>query len=96
MWCRCPGRRVCRDEEFLFCGHHRNLGFYHVHTDIRLRNMLARFPRRLDELSTEQFYEEYGNPETISVTRRDGKPIPADVLSAAAAPLNLGEGKRAD
>ena len=73
-----------------------NLTFCHAHTDIHLRNILARLPRWLDQLSVEQFYEEYGKPETISVTRCDGKPIPANVPSAAVAPLNLGEGKRAD
>ena len=73
-----------------------NLTSCYAHADIHLRNILARLPRRLDQLSVEQFYEEYGKPETISVTRRDGKLIPPNVPSAAVAPLNLAKGKRAD
>ncbi|KAH6838345.1 kinase-like domain-containing protein [Chaetomium sp. MPI-CAGE-AT-0009] len=64
--------------------------------DIHLGNILTRLPRRLDKLSIKQFYEEYGEPETIQVTRRDGKPLRDNVPSIAVAPINLADGKRAD
>ncbi|EFR03997.1 serine/threonine protein kinase [Nannizzia gypsea CBS 118893] len=35
----------------------------------------AKFPSSFDNLSVEKFYEEYGKPETVPVTRSDGAPL---------------------
>ena len=51
---------------------------------------------RLNELSIDELYKQYGEPETIPVTRRDGKPLQPNVPSTVVAPLNLADGKRAD
>ncbi|XHG07567.1 hypothetical protein AWENTII_010705 [Aspergillus wentii] len=44
-----------------------------------------------DDLSIEQLYEKYGKPETIPVTRCDGKPLPPNAPAKAVAPLFLGK-----
>ncbi|KAM5443150.1 hypothetical protein MferCBS31731_002026 [Microsporum ferrugineum] len=63
----------------------------YVHGDIHLRNVLAKLPLSLDELSIEKFYEEYGKPETVPITRSDGGPLPANVPDRAVIPLYLGK-----
>lgn len=43
-----------------------------------MRNVLARLPPNfVDDLSVEQFYKKYEEPETVAVTRRDGQPLTA-------------------
>ncbi|EEQ34593.1 protein kinase domain-containing protein [Microsporum canis CBS 113480] len=63
----------------------------YVHGDIHLRNVLAKLPSSLDELSIEKFYEEYGKPETVPITRSDGGPLPANVPDKAVIPLYIGK-----
>ncbi|EAU37476.1 predicted protein [Aspergillus terreus NIH2624] len=48
----------------------------YVHGDVHLRNILVQLRSPLDHLSIEQFYKTYGEPETIQITHRDGKPLP--------------------
>ncbi|TPR10967.1 hypothetical protein CAN33_0046360 [Aspergillus niger] len=44
----------------------------YVHGDIHLRNILSTLPTNLDNLSIEEFYTEYGNPEIYPITLFDG------------------------
>ncbi|RDK43138.1 kinase-like protein [Aspergillus phoenicis ATCC 13157] len=44
----------------------------YVHGDIHLRNILSALPQSLDNLSIEEFYTEYGNPEIYPITLFDG------------------------
>ncbi|CAG8909925.1 unnamed protein product [Penicillium egyptiacum] len=41
----------------------------YVHEDIHLRNILVKIPSSFNHLSVKQFYEEYGEPETVPITR---------------------------
>ncbi|KAK2762653.1 hypothetical protein FQN54_000826 [Arachnomyces sp. PD_36] len=63
----------------------------YAHGDIHLRNVLAKLPSNFDHLSVEQLYEEYGEPETVSVTQRDGNPPPPNAPTKAVIPLYLGK-----
>ncbi|RHZ59771.1 hypothetical protein CDV55_105607 [Aspergillus turcosus] len=63
----------------------------YVHEDVHLRNVLVKLPSGFDQLSIEQLYEEYGQPETVTITERDGKPLPPNVLEKAVIPLYLGK-----
>ena len=56
--------------------------------------MLVKLTSSFDRLSIEQLYEEYGQPETVAVTKRDGKPLPPkfpNVPAKAVIPLYLGK-----
>ena len=64
--------------------------------DIHLGNVLSRLPSQVDKLSIEELYKQYGEPETIRITRCDGKPLSCHVPSFAVTPLSLAHGKRAD
>lgn len=57
--------------------------------DIHLRNILVKLPSTFDHLSVEQLYKDYGEPETVPITRRDGKPLPPNVPEKAVIPLDL-------
>ena len=59
-------------------------------TDIHLHNILVRLPSSFSHLSIKQFYEEYGEPETVPITLQDGKPLPPNVPPKAVVPLYLG------
>jgi serine/threonine protein kinase len=59
--------------------------------DIHLSNVLVKLPLSFDELSIEQFYEKYGDPETIPITRCDGEPLPPNAPTKAVVPLFLGK-----
>ncbi|CAG7949646.1 unnamed protein product [Penicillium nalgiovense] len=59
----------------------------YVHGDIHLNNILSKLPSSFDELSLKQFYERFGPPETVPITRRDGGPLPPNVPSKAVVPL---------
>ncbi|CAI4212869.1 unnamed protein product [Parascedosporium putredinis] len=62
----------------------------HLRIDIHLKNVLLRLSSSINELSIDQFYKNYGEPETIPVTRRDGRPLTPNVPRVAVAPLSLG------
>lgn len=59
--------------------------------DLHLRNVLVKLPSTFDDLSTVQFRKEFGEPETIPITRTDGKPLPPNVPQAAVIPLYSGK-----
>ncbi|RLL98661.1 hypothetical protein CFD26_107700 [Aspergillus turcosus] len=63
----------------------------YVHGDVHLRNVLVKLPSGFDQLSIEQLYEEYGEPETVTITERDGKLLPPNVPEKAVIPLYLGK-----
>ncbi|KZF22827.1 kinase domain protein [Xylona heveae TC161] len=63
----------------------------YVHGDIHLRNVLVKLPSGFDHLSIEQLYKEYGEPETVPITRCDGEPLPPNVPAKAVIPLYLGK-----
>lgn len=60
--------------------------------DIHLRNILVKLPSDFNHLSVEELYEEYGESETVSITRCDGKPLLPNAPSKAVIPLYLGKG----
>ncbi|CAG8114264.1 unnamed protein product [Penicillium salamii] len=55
----------------------------YAHGDVHLGNILVKLPSSLDQLSIEQFYETYDEPETWEITRRDGKPLSPNVPAKA-------------
>jgi serine/threonine-protein kinase SRPK3 len=59
--------------------------------DIHLNNILIKLPSSFDNLSIEQLCQEYGDPETVPVTRCDGEPLPPNVPAKVVAPLFLGK-----
>ena len=59
-------------------------------TDIHLRNILVKLPSSFNHLSLKQFYEKYGEPETVPITLKDGKPLPPNAPPEAVIPLYLG------
>ncbi|KAJ5836588.1 hypothetical protein N7447_002614 [Penicillium robsamsonii] len=63
----------------------------YVHGDIHLNNILVKAPSSFDELSIKKFYETFGEPETVPVTRRDGEPLSPNVPAKAVVPLFLGK-----
>lgn len=73
-----------------------NILICYLHLDIHLRNILIRLPSQLDQLPIDQLYKEYGEPETVIVTRTDGKPLTPNVPEMAAVPLNLAGKKLAE
>ncbi|KAE8400878.1 kinase domain-containing protein [Aspergillus pseudonomiae] len=57
----------------------RGVAFLHsediVHRDLHLGNILVQFPDAIDRLSTSELYKMFGEPESVAVVRRDGKPL---------------------
>lgn len=53
--------------------------------------MLVRLPSTFDKLSVSQFKKEYGEPETVPITRVDNKPLTDNVPTEAVLPLYLGK-----
>ncbi|KAM3506699.1 hypothetical protein MY11210_007436 [Beauveria gryllotalpidicola] len=45
----------------------------------------------LSELSVDQFYEKYGRPQTVTVSRVDSSPVPPNLPAKAVYRLNLGK-----
>ncbi|KFH41460.1 Protein kinase-like protein [Hapsidospora chrysogenum ATCC 11550] len=62
-----------------------------VHGDIHLRNVLVKLPSAFDQLSVDQFREKFGEPETIPISRVDGRPLPRSIAPYAVVPLYLGK-----
>ncbi|ATY61342.1 kinase domain-containing [Cordyceps militaris] len=63
----------------------------YIHGDIHLGNVMLRLTSHLDQLSVAQFYEKYKEPETESVSRLDGGPLPPNVPKKVVHPLYLGK-----
>lgn len=62
-----------------------------MNLDIHLNNILFKLPLGFDELSIKQFYERFGEPETVPITRRDGEPLPPNAPPKAVVPLFIGK-----
>ncbi|EGX87893.1 protein kinase domain protein [Cordyceps militaris CM01] len=62
-----------------------------VHGDIHLGNVLVRPPSDFDNLSIDELHAEYGEPETVPITRCDGEPLPPNCPAEAVVPLYLGK-----
>lgn len=50
-----------------------------------------KLPSTFDELSIPEFREKFGEPETVSISRVDDKPLPLNVPAHAVVPLYLGK-----
>lgn len=59
-------------------------------TDIHLRNILVKLLPSFNHLSIKQFYEKYGEPETVPITLQNGKLLPQNVPPKAVILLYLG------
>ncbi|KAH4233109.1 hypothetical protein HBH98_203070 [Parastagonospora nodorum] len=46
-----------------------------VHADLHEANILLRLPNSIDNLTPDQLYQKYGQPELEEITRLDGKPL---------------------
>ncbi|KAE8420683.1 hypothetical protein BDV36DRAFT_249326 [Aspergillus pseudocaelatus] len=62
-----------------------------VHGDVHRGNLLFPSSREFTEMSTEQTYKEYGEPELESVSRLDGQKLPTGVPEYGVVPIWLGE-----
>ncbi|GLA26450.1 hypothetical protein AnigIFM63604_006053 [Aspergillus niger] len=60
--------------------------YIHIHKDTYME-----LPSNFDTLSVKELYEKYGEPETVPITRCDGKPLPPNVPTKAVKPLFLGK-----
>ncbi|PWY95987.1 kinase-like protein, partial [Aspergillus sclerotioniger CBS 115572] len=63
----------------------------HVHGDIHLGNIMIKLSSRFNDLSVKECYGKYGEPETVPITRCDGKPLTPNVPTHAVLPLFLGK-----
>jgi serine/threonine-protein kinase SRPK3 len=61
-----------------------------VHLDLHLGNVLVPLPASFQQLSVEDFWKKYEAPETVPVTRSDGKELPPNVPKEVALPLFMG------
>lgn len=57
--------------------------------DIYLSHILAKLPSSFNHLSVTEFYEKYGEPETVPITQQNGEPLPPNVPPKAVLPLDL-------
>ncbi|KAH8431022.1 uncharacterized protein LDX57_008683 [Aspergillus melleus] len=62
-----------------------------TYLDVHLSNVLVKLPGTFDDMSIEQLYKTYGDPETVPVSRCDGEPLPPNVPTRAVVPLFLGK-----
>ncbi|CAI7617778.1 unnamed protein product [Penicillium discolor] len=53
--------------------------------------MFMELPSSFDDLSIRQFYERFGEPETVPITRRDGEPLSPNAPTKAVVPLFIGK-----
>ncbi|GJP96256.1 kinase-like protein [Aspergillus niger] len=60
--------------------------YTHIHKDTYME-----LPSNFHTLSVKELYEKYGEPETVLITRCDGKPLPPNVPAKAVKPLFLGK-----
>lgn len=52
---------------------------------------MVKLPSSFDDLSIAQLYQQYGEPETVPVTRRDGESLSPNIPAKAVVPLFLGK-----
>ncbi|EQL36119.1 CMGC/SRPK protein kinase [Blastomyces dermatitidis ATCC 26199] len=61
-----------------------------IHGDVHIRNILVKTSPKLDSLSIEDFYKQYGEPNLTPVEHRDGKSLPPNIPSMAVTPIYIG------
>lgn len=59
--------------------------------DLRASSVLLRLPENIDDLSPDQFYEKYGQPQVEPVERYDGQSPPINVPTHGTVPVYFGE-----
>ncbi|CAI7588455.1 unnamed protein product [Penicillium bialowiezense] len=62
-----------------------------VHGDLHIGNVLLQLPFDLNQLSVEELYKQYGEPEFEAIRRFDGQPLSPYIPSRAVLPIWLGE-----
>ncbi|KAL6709556.1 hypothetical protein ACN47E_001491 [Coniothyrium glycines] len=62
-----------------------------VHGDLHLHNTLVKLSSTFDEMSIAEFRKKYGEPDTVPITRVDGKPLTPNAPAQAVLPLYLGK-----
>ncbi|KAJ5933106.1 hypothetical protein N7516_007595 [Penicillium verrucosum] len=62
-----------------------------VHGDLHAGNVLLQLSFDLSQLSVEELYKKYGEPEFEAIRRFDGQPLPSNIPSRALLPIWLGE-----
>ncbi|KAJ5105522.1 hypothetical protein NUU61_002869 [Penicillium alfredii] len=62
-----------------------------VYLDVYIRNTLVKLHFAIDQLSIDEFYELYGDPDTVQITKRDRSPPPSNIPAKAVVPLYLGK-----
>ncbi|OJJ51295.1 hypothetical protein ASPZODRAFT_148598 [Penicilliopsis zonata CBS 506.65] len=68
--------------------HHRGV----VHADLHAGNIMFRLPNSIDELSLEELYQKYGQPNVEPFERLDGNALPNGVPTHGVVPIWLGKG----
>ncbi|PYH29279.1 kinase-like protein [Aspergillus neoniger CBS 115656] len=63
----------------------------YLHGDIHLNNIMIKLPSNFDNLSIIELYERCGEPETVPITRCDGRPLPPNIPAQAVNFLFLGK-----
>ncbi|KAF2446083.1 kinase-like protein [Karstenula rhodostoma CBS 690.94] len=73
----------------------RAVAFIHsrgvVHADLHEANILLRMPESIDNLTPDQLYKKYGQPELEKITRLDGKPLDQWVPTSGVLPIWFGD-----
>ncbi|KAH7174668.1 kinase-like domain-containing protein [Fusarium flagelliforme] len=91
-WCSCdlplPVVRSLAAQMVITVAYIHGQGF--VHGDLHLGNVLLQLPERLDTMSQDELYEEYGPPDPEPMIRRDGKPLAPGVPSHIFEPIWFG------
>lgn len=62
--------------------------------DVHIRNTLVKLYFAINQLSIDEFYELYSEPDTVQITNQDRSPLPSNIPAKAVVPLYLG--KRAE
>ncbi|KAF1842087.1 kinase-like protein [Cucurbitaria berberidis CBS 394.84] len=62
-----------------------------VHADLHEANILLRLPSSIDNLTPDQLYKRYGQPELEQITRLDGKPLDPWVPTFGVVPIWFGD-----
>ncbi|KAJ5385664.1 hypothetical protein N7509_008205 [Penicillium cosmopolitanum] len=62
-----------------------------VHGDLHCGNVLLQLPSDLSQLSVEELYNKYGEPELVAIRRFDGRSLPPNIPPEAVLSTWLGE-----
>ncbi|CAM1510209.1 Fc.00g005440.m01.CDS01 [Cosmosporella sp. VM-42] len=62
-----------------------------VHGDLHLGNVLLQLPDHIKYPSPDELYKQFGDPETVPITRLDGAPLGEEVPAQAILPIWFGK-----